>query len=284
MSKMGKWYNKIFIGDPNKEDYSAKDLPKTRLDQFWDVLRLRFSGLLTGNLLYTLFALPLVLFATYYWFAIGQMDADKLNENLFSENSTVLSFLLICIPLYTLMGPAKAGLHYCLRNWCWNERATIREHFWKEFKRSWKQACLLNFINALALYATAFWVLFLILNQDKYPVFRFLAIAIVVLASFYFMTTIYHFPQLVTYNLKLKQIYKNAVIYTVAQMPRTLLAVAIYLVLAALCFFLSQVFVVVFLTLGMSVVFLGQTVYSQFLFDKYVNPDDKKRKGMAPLE
>ena len=39
---MGKWYNKIFVGNPDKEDFTSKDLPDDRIEQFFDVIKLRF--------------------------------------------------------------------------------------------------------------------------------------------------------------------------------------------------------------------------------------------------
>ncbi|MBR2860370.1 MAG: DUF624 domain-containing protein [Clostridia bacterium] len=281
---MGKWYNKIFIGNPNKEDFTSKDLPKTRVEQFFDVVKLRFSGMVTGNLLYALFALPLVLWGLYYWFAVVQLEKEIALDQLFGEGSTVLSFLSLCVPLYVITGPAKAGLYYCIRNWIWNERAAVSEHFWKEFKRSWKQALVLNFISAGLLYSGLWWMLFCYLNASQFPILKFIAIFVGFILVLYFMSSIYHFPQLVTYKLKVSQILKNSLIYLAVQFPRTLIACIIYVALIALCVVLSQVLLVVALTLGVSFVFLAQMILSDFLFDKYVNKPEERRKGMAPLE
>ncbi len=281
---MGKWYNKIFIGNPNKEDFTKKDLPKTRVEQFFDVVKLRFSGMITGNLIYALFSLPLVIWAMYYWFAVIQLEKEVALDVLFGEGSTLISFLIMCIPLYVIMGPAKAGLYYCLRNWCWNERATIGEHFWKEFKRSWKQAMFLNFLNAGMLFAGIFWITTCILNLETYPILQYVAILVGFLLVFYFMSSIYHFPQLVTYNLKIGQIIKNSFIYMIVQFPRTLLACVIYALLAILCVVLSQALMAVAMSVGISFVFLGQMILSDFLFDKYVNAPENRRKGLAPKQ
>lgn len=275
---MGKWYNKWVIGNPNKEDFTSKDLPSDRIEQFFDVVKLRFLDMVKGNLIYALFSLPLMIFTLYFFFAISQTEADGLTAIL--SGDLIPSYLIFCIPLYAIMGPAKAGLHYCLRNWVWNERATIGEHFWKEFKRSFWKALFLNLVSGMALFATVFWATWFLQNENLFM--RICAYAIVVAYIIYLMSTIYHFPQLVTYNLTLKQIYKNSFIYTVAQFPRTLLAVLIYGVLAVLCVVLWQVVSVVAMSMGMSFVFLGQTVYSNFLFDKYVNEPDKRRRGMSP--
>ncbi len=279
---MGKWYNKIFVGNPNKPDFTAKDLPNTRVEQFFDVVKLHFSDMIVGNLVYALFSLPLLLWTLYYWFAMAQTDPEALQNALSGGDSWLWFYLIVAIPLYAIMGPAKAGLHYCIRNWVWNQRATVRDHFWKEFKRSFWKALFLNLFNGMFLFAGLWWVLSL--NVETYPALRILAVFIGILMVTYFISSIYHFPQLVTYDLKITQIFKNSFIYTVAQLPRTLLAIIIYVALAAVCAALYQVLLVVAMSMGMSFVFLGQTVYSNFLFDKYVNAPEDRRRGMAPLD
>ncbi len=285
MGKFQNWYNKIFMGNPDKKDFTAKDLPKTRVDQYFDVVKLRFSGMVLGNVLYMLFALPLIIFSLYYWFAVAELNQEEaIQQVLIGENSTLLSYLLICVPLYTIIGPAKAGLYYCLRNWVWNERAVIREHFWKEFKRSFWKALFLNLVNGMMLFAGVWWITTFMMNVESHAWMRFAAIAVGIVLVIYFMSSIYHFPQLVTYQLTIRQILKNSFIYLVVQFPRTLAAVLIYVAAAVIFYFLGQILLVVFLFMGMSFIYLGQMIFSNYLFDKYVNPPEERRKGMAPLE
>lgn len=280
---MGKWYNKIFVGNPNKEDFTAKDLPKTRVEQFFDVVKLRFSSLITGNLIFALFAVPLMVFTLFLLFGINFAENSEIDFGVeFADHLNL--FLLVAIPLHTIMGPATAGLYYCIRNWIWNERATIKEHFWKEFKRSFWKSIFINFFNSLLMYAFVFWMDIFVSNSAEYPIFKILAIVFLVVVVLYYMSSIYHYPQLVTYNLTLRQIFKNSFIYLVVQFPRTLVAVLAYLVLMVLTVLLSQVLAVVMICIGISFTFLGQMILSDFVFDKYVNSPERRRKGMAPID
>ncbi len=286
---MGKWYDKIFIGNPDKDDYSAKDLPKTRLEQYFDVIKLRFGGMITANILFSLFAIPLILWVLFsiYTLANGetapgtQITADQVAD-LVSDSGVWRFFFLVNIPLYAIMGPAQAGLYYCLRNWIWNERATVGEHFWKEFKRSWLRAVGLNLFNATLFYAGFWWLLFLYMNMETYPIFKWISVTIIVILILYYMSTIYQFPQLVTYDLKVTQIIKNSCIYLIVQFPRTLLAIVIYALLMLACIWLREFLLAVAMSLGFSFVALGNMILSDFMFDKYVNVPEKRRKGMAP--
>ncbi len=277
---MGKWYDKIFIGNPNKEDFSAKDLPKTRTEQFFDVIKLRFGGLITANLILALFMIPLVMSAIYFFFMAKNMNAIEGIDVTFVELLDL--YLLINVPLYTLMGPATAGMYYCIRNWVWNRRATIGEHFWKEFKRSWKQSAFLNLFNSVLCYATFFWIRFLHLNAGEAA--PYISVPLVCIVALYYISSIYQYPQLVSYNLTVKQIMKNSIIYMCVQLPRTLIAVILYLALGILCLSFAQLFLAVAMSIGLGVVFLGNMILSDFLFDKYVNEPENRRKGMAPLK
>ena len=45
----------------------------------------------------------------------GWSDQEHMEEFFAYLNS----FLMICVPLYTIAGPARAGMYYVLRNWSW---------------------------------------------------------------------------------------------------------------------------------------------------------------------
>ena len=281
---MGKWYNKIFVGNPNKEDFTAKDLPKTRMDQYFDVIKLRFGGMVTANVVFALFAIPLLLWIMYLWFWVNY-SADGVENVVNVADPGLWEFILfINIPLYTIMGPATAGLYYCIRNWIWNERATVGEHFWKEFKRSWKRSLALNFINSGLMYAGFFWLHRMYLSMGDYPILKWLSVTMVVVLLLYYMSSIYQFPQLVTYDLKVTQIIKNSFIYLIVQFPRTLIAVLVYGLGIALCAWLGQILLVVAMSLGVSFMALANMILSDWMFDKYVNKPENRRKGMAPIK
>lgn len=279
---MGKWYNKIFVGNPNKEDFTAKDLPKTRMEQYFDVIKLRFGGMVTANIILALFSIPLLLWLMYFWFMFTTFDTETTLKYV-SDPNVWMIFLLGNIPLYALMGPAQAGLYYCLRNWIWNERATVGEHFWKEFKRSWKRSVALNIFNSALFYAGFWWLLMCYMNMENYPFLKWISVTIAVILLLYYMSSIYQFPQLVTYDLKVTQIIKNSFIYLIVQFPRTLIAALAYGLSLALCIWLGQILLAVAMSLGISFVALVNMILSEWIFDKYVNKPENRRKGMAPL-
>lgn len=288
---MANWFDKWMMGNPNKPDFTVEDLPQTRMELFFDVIKIRFLKLISVNLLYMLFLLPLILAGLFTGFSVySQVEAEKLdNIQAIAELllKTVDVMLLIGIPLYMLAAPAKAGMHYVIRNWAWGEDATIRHEFWKEFKRSWKQAVTLHFITGLGIYAVFWWIRLLITPQniENFPWMPYAAALIGFLLVLYLLSSMHHFPQLVTYNLTVRQIIKNSFIYMILQLPRTFVALVGYVAIFALCAWLPAIFVVLLLTMGIAFITLAKTIFSGFIFDKYVNKDpEKMRRGMAPLK
>ncbi|MBQ3157614.1 MAG: hypothetical protein IJB81_11990, partial [Clostridia bacterium] len=54
----GKFMNNYYYGKSGKGDYTPEDLPKTRWQLFWEMLRVRFNALCRMNLIYMLPWLP----------------------------------------------------------------------------------------------------------------------------------------------------------------------------------------------------------------------------------
>ena len=57
----GKFMNNYYYGKSGKGDYTPEDLPKTRWQLFWEMLRVRFNGLCRMNLIYMLPWIPTML-------------------------------------------------------------------------------------------------------------------------------------------------------------------------------------------------------------------------------
>ena len=56
----GKMMNRYYYGKSGKGDYTKEDLPQTRWQLFWEMLRVRLSGLIRLNLMYAVAWLPAI--------------------------------------------------------------------------------------------------------------------------------------------------------------------------------------------------------------------------------
>ena len=282
---MGKLFDRLINGKPDKKDFTTADLPKNRVDLFIDVVKVRFTGLITVNLLYVVFLLPLIIFTLFSYFAIVQQTAmdGSIDGNLLL--SYFNTYLLMFIPLYAIAGPAKAGVHYVIRNWSWGEQASPVKDFFKEFKRSWKKGLVVNLLVGVLIYAIWFWFHNFVENEQSGLRYVFM-IGISLIAFLYFLTSIYIYPIMVTYDLPLSKILKNSAIFGLMRVPRNilvLLCMAAVIIVVALIYQISSVIVLI---MGFSLFFLAKTIYCGSIFDKFqknlTNDDVPSRRGMAP--
>ena len=132
------------------------------------------------------------------------------------------TYLLMFIPLYAIAGPAKAGVHYVIRNWSWGEQASPVKDFFKEFKRSWKKGLVVNLLVGVLIYAIWFWFHNFVENEQSGLRYVFM-IGISLIAFLYFLTSIYIYPIMVTYDLPLSKILKNSAIFGLMLVPRNIL-------------------------------------------------------------
>ena len=123
-----------------------------------------------------------------------------------------LLFLLFSLPIITI-GPAMAGMTYVLRNYAREEHAFVFQDFFDAFKSNFKQsfaAGILGMIlGGISVYALFFYYYNLSLGGIYYLFFG---------AALFFCLTIffayrYVYLMIVTLDLKLKYIFKNAFIF-----------------------------------------------------------------------
>lgn len=294
MENYMKWFEKFKKDKTNKKDFTKEDLPDNRFDQFFDVIKTRFTGLVTLNLLYAIFILPmLLLFLWIFIFALPEYESKfPSTEPLHMLVSFLNDFLLICIPLNTIAGPATAGAHYVLRNWSWGEHARAGSDFWMEFKRSWKTSALYNALSSVLIYACFFWLCnaFGMTNNGGIPLpeyVRFILAGIVsIVMILYLLMDVYVYPLMVTFKLNFKQLLKNALLLALARIPQTigyLLGCALFVVLVCL---LWQITTFALLIMGFVLVILAKMLVANSAFDKFnqqlTGGKMPTRRGLSP--
>ena len=101
-------------------------------------------------------------------------------------------------------------------------------HTWKDFtyaiKRNWKQALVLGIIDVLSFLLLSFDIIFFLANTGTI-VTNLLFSAIVVVYLYYVMMRFYVYILIVTFDLKLIKVLKNALIFALVNIKRNLAAV-----------------------------------------------------------
>ena len=81
------------------------------------------------------------------------------------------------------------------------------------------------------------------------------------------MMNIYIFPMLVTYKLTVKQIFKNAFIFTIVKLPQTFIVFIVMLAIFALSiYYMFPIFIV-----GLAFPALIGVSLANWVFDSYMN-------------
>ena len=298
LKQMAKIFEKLHIGNPNKPDFTEKDLPETRLELFWDALKLNFWKMIMANALYSVCLIPLTIWVFIYVVSLinsitgGLMFFDVFNNSLVANNMQVASvwdhvtpLLVIATPLIMIGGPTKAGMYYVCRNWARGESAQVGADFRHGIKINWKQSLFFEFLTGFVLVCITVAFTFygdLAKTNGIWYIAQYFALAVGIV---YFMMSIYFYPLAVTYEFKIKQVLKNSFIFTIVQFPMTLVItlVPIALILLSLIFGNPLIGIALMYLVGFAFVALVQLSFSNKLFDKYINPKvegAELRRGM----
>lgn len=287
----GKMMNSYYYGKSGKGDYRKEDLPKNRWQLFWEMLRIRFAGLMRLNLMYAVAWLPVILVTMLSVFALvaGLSQVNEAGETVLLTGeearslltSLAFGWLLLMIPSIAITGPFTAGVSYVTRNWARDEHAFVWSDFKDAVKTNWKQALLVSFITSLMpiiLYVC--WTFYGSMTAQSafFVVPQVLAVMLVVV---WFLAAVYMYPLMVTYKLKFKDLVRNALLLSVGRLPQSVglrvLAAVPLLIGAAVILLSGQVqwavlgLMLYYILIGYSLSRFIYASYTNAVFDKYIN-------------
>lgn len=280
------------------------DAPQKRsFFRFFDIFFRKFWKFIKINLLYVLVSIPT--FALIF-FLSGIISNSFLSmngtEEMFrsiaeqiaqaSENAggadyqysvLVVTFdlfirLIISYLFMTLwgMGPATAGITYILRNFAREEHAWLWSDFKSSFKNNFKQSLIVFVIDIVVflLLYTAF-----VVYSQMTGALSMLKYFIVVIAIIYTIMHFYIYPMMVTFDLKLKDLYRNALIFALGKLPSNLFILVILLLIhvgsafAAVVYGGNYAMLVLFVVLLLEILLLQS--FSAFLINFNTYPKMK---------
>lgn len=299
----GKMMNRFYYGKSGQGDFSKEDLPQTRWQLFWDMLKVRFAALFRLNLLYVIAWLPAIiiigrgLMLAYSalvsivdintQLAAGELAAEAAQEQLTGLSgfftSLAMQTLLLLVPAITLTGPATAGVAYVTRNWARDEHAFLWSDFKDAVKANWKQALLTSFITGMVpmlLYVCTQFYGQMAQTSWLYMLPQGICIVVGVL---WMCSLMYMYPQMVTYRINYRGLVRNSLIMTIGRLPQTVGLKLLSLLPALICAvvsFLTPYFQYAIVIYGAYYVLIGFALsrfvgasYSNAVFDRYINPN-----------
>lgn len=230
----------------------SKNQPKKKpFFLFFELLVRKFWDLIKLNLL---FLIPVAIAALMMFFL-----------------SSITSLIPVVIIPLILVSPFVAGLAFVTRNYAREEHAFILSDFLSAVKNNW----LAFLINGMVCY-----IVYLIISfsvnfyavQLKINSMFYIPMFICLIISIFFIISQYYIPVLIiTFDLKLYQIYKNSFIFVLIGLWRNLLLTVILFVLIFGIFIMTQLMPLTFLIACVLIIFLLFS-FSMFLINFTVYP------------
>lgn len=295
----GKFMNNYYYGKSGKGDYQEDDLPRTRWQLFWEMLRVRFAGLFRLNIvsviawlpaMYVLIQLMSNLFNIAGVAQTVEMDPSaatpeqlELVQNLRPlYNSVIMRSLLLLVPAIAITGPFQAGMAYVTRNWARDEHAFV----WSDFKDAlignWKQSLVISFITGLVPLIVYVGYQFYGDMGQQNMLFVVPQMLTAMLGLVWTLALVYFYPMMVTYKLNLRTLLRNAFLLSIGRLPQTagarlvmlvptLLALAVSWFIPAYTIYALMVLAGYYLLIGNALARFVYASLSNAVFDKFIN-------------
>lgn len=142
------------------------------------------------------------------------------------------------------MGPVTAGYTYILRNYSREEHAWVWSDFWEHTWKNFKQSICVWIIDVAMFTALVYAFLFYSSQTGVLGAMKYVVVSIFLL---YTIMHFYIYQMIVTFDMKLKDIYRNSFLFTFMALPKNFLVL-----IAVMCIHL------VFPYLGINFVYFGE--------------------------
>ncbi len=237
---------------------------------FWELFGRKLGKLVRINLIYALALIPTLIIGIFITGFVTSpiLSSDLVQEllrttaNQFSETMNVPAVELmekLCVILdgvgrVTLtylfvalwgMGPATAGATIVWRNFSRAEHAWLWSDFKDAFLMNFKQSAVMFLVDVVV------WIVFCFairVYASATGIIGALQYIVWIIAILYTMMHFYLYPMMVTFELPLKDLYRNALIFAIGKLPSNILVLvsilAVHLIPAYfLALFLGEYFI-----------------------------------------
>ncbi len=150
---------------------------------------------------------------------------------------------MVCsIPVFTI-GASLSAMHYVLLKSARGEEGYVTKSFFHAFRDNFRQATILWLIwlAVFAVIGTDLWLLRN--NPDLFP--KFFHYIVYAAFVFLFMIFLWVFPLQMHFDNTIRMTLKNAALLAVANVPRTLLMTSVWVIPAAILFYVVPAYPVV---------------------------------------
>lgn len=202
-----------------RKEFDKNDLPSTRKEQFFDLLRHRFFFLLGLGVILFLFFIPFFASIIYKDLAILGINQSNMEE---SEKSSSLLFISLLFSFLTILGSlifsiGLAGVMKLLKQLIYDEPIFFKDDFFLGIKENFKYYLLLSlFFGLLNLLSNTISILFdnILLIKIIFPALNFALFYPVIFVAFFLAST---------YSNKLFATLRSSLLIYIKHFPSILL-------------------------------------------------------------
>ena len=247
----------------------SKDAPvKKPFFRFWEVYFRKFFDLIKLNMLFAIpTAVTIVLVFAFGFFISG------INQSL-----SFLGYLP-----FVLLSPFVAGLTFVCRNYAREEHAFILSDFWDAVKNNWKQF-LVNGLICYVFYMLMSVAISFYSTQVQQNSLLYVPLVVCLVLAFLFICAQFYIPvMIITFDLSLSKIYKNALIFAIIGLWRNLMLIAIIgvFILVAVIFFLVLLIFWAFGFFGFLVNFAVYPLLVKYIIKPYEKEQEDKKNALG---
>lgn len=282
---MSGLFNSFYYGKAGKADFTPDQLPKNRIQLFFSMLRVRFGGLVTLNLLHVLFSLPAIIWTVINVFVLLYSSGVDPETGEIIETASVglisgnlIFYLVLMIPCLMIASIGRMGIAMPLRNWARDDHSFVWSDFKDAVNANWKTALLIGFISGLSLLLTYVGFTYYSVMSAQSAFWIIPQVLIIVFCCIWWMSTMLLYPMAVTYDMKFRVLVQNSIIMTLARLP---IAFLCWAPMTFIPFFIAYIIpnglallavCLYYLLIGFALYQFLAASYANASFDRFLNP------------
>ncbi len=275
---------KLFDMNRDGKGVDANEDRTPNLRFFFKQFGRKFTKIISVNILMIFQVLPLLLALYVYFIASPKTPTQYYPEysalfGIQEASSSIVSSLNLSVLSYQLPLPTyntyaywligilaafliitygwqKVGSVYVIRGLVRGDSVFIVSDYFYAIKKNFKQGFWLGLIDCLAMFTLAYDFYFFYTSEHT-PFTNFMYVMTIALIILYIIFRFYTYLMVVTFDMKLRKVFKNALIFTVLGIKRNVMA----LVGLAFVTAFAVILVMLFLPMGLGVTLVLPFIY-----------------------
>lgn len=194
-------------------------------------------------------------------------------SKLFDLVMISIIWLILSIPIFTI-GPSTTALYYSVVKVLRRERGYISKEYFKSFKLNFKKGAIISIILIPAYIIIYFDFVYanILIKQGSNLAYLLFGI-FTIIGTVLILTTLYIFPVLSRFELKLNETFKNSLILSIKHLPSTI-AMLIITIIALL---ILNIFPIAIVIMPATLTYFISLLMEK-IFKKYISKDEKSQE------